>query len=248
MTISQRLVALLIALMAGGAFAQEFEVVDIKLNKSGELQAQANVLPSGQFAARNVPLSEIIQFAYDVPANYITGKPGWVDSDRFDIVGKAPAGTADKEFQIMVQHMLAKEFKMAGHTEEKQMNVFAMTIGKDGPKLQAAAEKGEPNCKRVGGPIVNGQVHVACTNFTVSNLAKALPQMASGYIDRPVVDLTELKGSYDFQLDWVGVRFIDQGGLTMPDALAKQLGLKLEQRKLPMPTLVIDKIERFAGN
>jgi uncharacterized protein (TIGR03435 family) len=62
------------------------------------------------------------------------------------------------------------------------------------------------------------------------------------------VDLTGLSGTYDFKLDWVGAGFIDQGGLTMPDAVAKQLGLKLEERKLPMPVLVIDHIEKPSDN
>jgi uncharacterized protein (TIGR03435 family) len=59
------------------------------------------------------------------------------------------------------------------------------------------------------------------------------------------VDKTGLTGIYDLQLDWVGVNFIAQGGLTMPDAVAKQLGLKLEETKLPMTTIVIDRVEKF---
>lgn len=52
----------------------------------------------------------------------------------------------------------------------------------------------------------------------------------------------------DFTLDWVGRPNIDNGGLTMPDALDKQLGLKLEGRKITLPVLVIDHIERPSEN
>lgn len=236
------------------AFAQtnpapaEFDVVDIKQNKSGELQASANALPSGQFAVKNMPLAQLIQFAYDVSANYISGKPDWVNSERFDMVGKFAPGASDATTREMLQTMLAREFKLLVHKEEKPMNVFAMIVGKDGPKLQAAVdEKGQPDCKRVGGPVIDGQQHIACTGLKASDLARFLPQIASGYIDRPVVDQTGLTGVYDLKLDWVGVNFIAQGGLTMPDAVAKQLGLKLEERKLPMTTIVIDRIERLVS-
>jgi uncharacterized protein (TIGR03435 family) len=50
------------------------------------------------------------------------------------------------------------------------------------------------------------------------------------------------------QLDWVGIQNIDSGGLTFPGALEKQLGLKLEPRKLPMTVLVIDSVERPSDN
>jgi uncharacterized protein (TIGR03435 family) len=232
------------------AFAQsnpaslEFDVVDVKPNKSGELQSSENMLPSGQFLVKNLPINQLLQFAFDVRDNFLLNKPGWVDSDRFDLVGKTDPKTPQESLRIMVQNLLAKEFKMAYHKEERPMNVFAMIVGKGGPKLQDAAAKGESNCKRVGGPVVDGQQHMACTNFKMSDLARALPQMAPAYIDRPVVDLTELKGTYDLQLDWVGMNFIAQGGLTMPDAVAKELGLKLEERKLPMTVIVIDHIEK----
>jgi uncharacterized protein (TIGR03435 family) len=234
-----------------GAFAQtnpapEFDVVTIKQNKSGELQTSGNGMPSGQFAVKNMPLSQLIQFAYDVRDNYIFNKPGWVDTDRFDLVGKAAPDAPQELLQQMLQTLLAKEFKLVVHKEEKPMNVFAMVVGKGGPKLQDAADKAAPmNCKRVGGPVVDGQQHIACNNLKMSDLARVLPQIAPAYIDRPVVDKTGLTGIYDLQLDWVGVNFIAQGGLTMPDAVAKQLGLKLEETKLPMTTIVIDRVEKF---
>jgi uncharacterized protein (TIGR03435 family) len=65
-----------------------------------------------------------------------------------------------------------------------------------------------------------------------------------------VVDLTGIPGAYDVQLNWMG-RFVpnqDVEGVTMPAALEKQLGLKLEGRKLPVTVLVIDHIEMPSEN
>ncbi len=81
----------------------------------------------------------------------------------------------------------------------------------------------------------------------MADLALKLPELASGYVDRPVADLTGLTGVYDFKLDWVGRRSIDNGGLTIFDALTK-LGLKLAQRKLPVTVTVVDHIEKLSDD
>jgi uncharacterized protein (TIGR03435 family) len=84
--------------------------------------------------------------------------------------------------------------------------------------------------------------------MTMADLAERLPGLAPLYFDLPVVDSTDLTGTYDFKLDWVGLGNVDQGGLTMFDAVDKQLGLKLEKKRLPMSIVVIDHVERLADN
>jgi uncharacterized protein (TIGR03435 family) len=67
-------------------------------------------------------------------------------------------------------------------------------------------------------------------------------------VDKTVVDQTGLTGSYDFRLDWMARNNIDAvGGLTMFAALEK-LGLKLEAKKLALPVVVIDHVEKLAEN
>ena len=88
----------------------------------------------------------------------------------------------------------------------------------------------------------------ACTSMTVQQLADALRVMAPGYIQKPVVNQTGIEGQFDFKLDWVGVNFIDKGGITMPEALYKELGLQLQEKKIPMKIVVIDHIEKLAEN
>jgi len=84
---------------AASAQRPEFEVVDIKLNTSGARGlGAARILASGQFQGINIPLKAIIQFAYGVRTEAIIGAPGWVDSDRYDIIGKGPAVGSEKTF------------------------------------------------------------------------------------------------------------------------------------------------------
>src|SRR5437868_3580321 len=116
----------------------EFDVVDIKLNNSGSPDGIGEILPSGQFRAINIPVNEIVKFAYSVRDGAVVGAPGWLSSDRYDIVGKAPAAGSeetfwrsdsrtpfmrlyytDQTFRLMVQSLLADRFKLSVHEEQK---------------------------------------------------------------------------------------------------------------------------------
>ncbi len=262
------------------AAAPEFEVAVIRQNKSDNQapvqkpgDGQGSVLPGGQFTMRNAALKTLLGFAFNplnqkFRDNFILGAPAWVDSDRFDILGKGPPDMPprecffsnfclpDKPLALMLQRLLEKEFKIVQHQEQKPMDVYALVAGKGGPKLQKAAGSGERVCRRIVGgsddpdakDLSAIQAGFVCANITMADFAALLPEMAGAYIDRVVVDLTGLKGTYDFKLVWVGKALIDEGGLTVFDAVDKQLGLKLESRKVPMPVTVIDHIEKLADD
>jgi uncharacterized protein (TIGR03435 family) len=100
--------------------------------------------------------------------------------------------------------------------------------------------------------------------MTMTQFAADLQRIAGGYVRVPVEDKTGLDGAYDFTLTFSpigalnagrgrggdaagpgpgapGGDFSDpSGALSLPDAINRQLGLKLEMRKRPMPVLVID--------
>jgi uncharacterized protein (TIGR03435 family) len=264
--------ASLFLLLAGAASGQkpEFDVADIKPNKSEDTGATGGVIPGGQLSVRNAALKTLLGFAY-YPGmqrfrdKFIVGAPGWADSDRFDIVAKAPANTPvrqclfsnycypDKGLALMLRGFLEQRFKITSHQEQRPTAVYALVVTKGGPKFQRASGSGEFACRRVVGgsddPAAKDwrtdEAGFVCANMTMANLAEFLPDMAGAYIDRPVVDLTDLKGTYDLKMAWVARALIDQGGLTVFDALEKRLGLKLEQRTAPMPFTVIDHIEKL---
>src|SRR5205085_1052228 len=67
------------------------------------------------------------------------------------------------------------------------------------------------------------------------------------YLPDPVVDRTALAGAWDFDLKWTPRNRIAQAGsdaITLFDALDKQLGLKLEPQKLPLPVLLVDSVNQ----
>lgn len=226
----------------------EFEAAVVKLNKVGQSEA-FDMLPSGLFSARFVLMNDMFKFAFKVRRETMAGAPSWFMTDRFDITGRAPANSSDETFRLMLQTLLIQEFKIAVHTEQRPMDAFGLVVGKGGPKLQSAAGNAEPECKKVGaqGPEFGGS-HMVCANVKMSDLPEVFLDLAPAYIDRPVVDQTGLTGAYDFRLDWVGRNNIDTiGGLTMFGAIEK-LGLKLEQKKLVLPVVVIDRVEKLPEN
>lgn len=247
--------ASLAVFMACAGFGQsapappEFEVADVRINTSGQTAIQGTILAGGQLSVRNIPMKELIVQAYK--AGSVAGGPNWLDSERFDIIAKAPPNTSEDTLRLMLQTLLAERFKLAIHQEQKITAVFALVAAKGGLKLQAAAGSGQPKCGR--GPGAEGLNHTVCTNFTMTDLAAWLPtRIAPSFIDRPVVDLTGLNGTYDIKLDWVPRPVVadaadgpdEAAGDTVFDALDKQLGLKLEERKLPLPVIFIDHVER----
>jgi uncharacterized protein (TIGR03435 family) len=266
-----RTLLLLFVLISSLTFGQapanrpEFDVVDIKLNVSGSPDGVGEILPGGQFHAINIPVKEIIKFAYNVRNEAIVGAPSWVESDRYDIVGKAPAAGSeetfwrsdsalqfmrlyytDQTFRLMVQSLLADRFKLAVHSGQRPTPVYALTVAKSGPKLQKAAESEKPDCIRA----VDQQIQavLTCKNMSIADLGRALQLFAPGYADHEVIDATGLQDSYDFTLKWVGRAVVDQGGMTIPEALDKLLGLKWEERRQLMPVIVIDHIEKPSAN
>jgi len=230
-------------------------------------------LKGGQLTMRNQTLRYLLGFAYH-PGNQrfrndlIVGAPAWVNSDRFDVVAKASVDSPvrgcffsnfcypDKSVAVMLRKLLEEEFKITAHQEQRPTSVYSLVVAKGGAKIQKSFAAGERNCKRIQGGsqdsdakgLLNIEAGFVCRNLSMADFADFLPEMASAYLDRMVVDSTGLEGTYDFKFTWVGAALIDQGGLTLFDALQKQLGLKLEEKKLPVAVTVIDRIEKLAEN
>ena len=90
-------------------------------------------------------------------------------------------------------------------------------------------------------------IKVACRNLTAAAIADNLRQMAGGYLDHDVVDSTKLEGAWDFDLEWTprGVLAAKGAdGMSVFDAVEKQLGLKLELQNVPMESFVVERVNR----
>jgi uncharacterized protein (TIGR03435 family) len=235
-----------------------FELAEIKVNKAVNADGSFRMLPSGQVAIRHASMKELIQGAWNLEDYAISGGPNWIDNEYYDVVAKAPPNSSMHDMELMLQRLLAERFRLAIHTEPKVMAVYAMVAAKGGLKMkEAPAGTVEGGCRNTR---TTGVLRRECKNTPLRGLAIMLPSWASGYIKIPVIDKTGLKGGYDFTLAWTGRGVLNGGnangekvndddgsggnGLTVFEALEKQLGLKLESRKEAVTITVIDRVER----
>jgi uncharacterized protein (TIGR03435 family) len=205
-----------------------------------------------RFSCLNAKLAFIVLQAYDLQRFQIVG-PDWIDTDRFDILAKVPPGATKKQFQLMLQHLLTQRFGMTAHREMRVTPVYALVVGKGGHKLQASESADEPSLKQIYPDFKHlptpGQLtprHVVFRNMTMGDLSDRLSHIAKDSIDRKVLDDTRIAGAYNFELQWFSPYVVARsGGQTIFEGVEKQLGLKLEPRKAPVETLVIDKVLRI---
>src|SRR5579864_7619303 len=133
-----------------------FEVASVKPSKPEDRRMGMQFLPGGRLLVTNIPLRAIIAVAYNVPfqSSRLIGGPGWIGSERYEIEAKAekdaiPRGLASEarkqKMRLMLQALLADRFKLAIRRETKEMNVYAVVVAKDGPKLEKA-KVGEKDC------------------------------------------------------------------------------------------------------
>jgi uncharacterized protein (TIGR03435 family) len=219
----------------------------------------------GRVNYRNVCLKDVLQRAYGVRRGQISG-PSWLDSDRFDIIAKVPEGVSDDQIPAMLQTLLSERFKLTLHREKKEMPVYALLVGKNGAKLEKAADGESAPDKREGimvrAGVGSGIAQLEAHRATVTQFANMLSNM----MDRPVIDQTELKGNYNFALEVSGEELMAMklvAGGHAPDgsgsgagpapesapgpsifSAVQKLGLKLEARKADLDFIIIDKGER----
>ena len=233
------------------AYSQSFEVASVKVlppPNSGERRAPPSIEPApGSLAMRNVGMAELIMWAFKVGRAQVSNpEAAMAVTDRFDIIAKAAGPAKTDEMRVMVQSLLAERFKMATHRETKEVTAYVLVEAKGGHKLKTSEA---PDGSGVAPIRQEGRTALAGQSATLDQLAMYL----SGPLRTPVVDVTGLKGRYDFEFDITsfGVNTPPEPGEPPRDpvsilqaALPKQLGLKLESRKMPIEMLVIDHIEK----
>jgi uncharacterized protein (TIGR03435 family) len=232
-----------------------FEVVTIKPsdpnNRERGFQTRGR-----RVLAVNHTVNDMISFAYGVHVKQIVNGPAWLSTDKYYIDGVTDvAGEPNlKQFRSMIQKLLADRFQFKMHREQRVFSVYALTVGKGGPKLTKSL--GNPN-----GPHNDEFSTSAWMKETNTNMAE-FSHSLQYVLDRPVVDQTGLEGRWDFMLRWTPdeSQFLAMGVRVQPPpdnpdappglftAIQEELGLKLEAVKAPVEVLVVDHVERPSAN
>ena len=153
----------------------------------------------------------------------------------------------------MLQALLAERFKLKVHNDTKPMPGFVLTQGKGKHRLKEADPSAKTGCQTqaLAVRVVEGRAipesSSSCRNITMEAFAKELRTIASGYFTTPVINDTDLKGSWDFDLKFTPKVLAGAAGpenVTIFDAVEKATGLKLEERSLPRTVLVIDEVNK----
>jgi len=229
-------------------FAQPlaFEVATVKPSKPDARGGGIKPLPGGQtYIATNVPLRLMMKLMYKITDSQIIGGPEWMNTALYDVEGKAERPSNVDQLHEMFQTLLAERFKLQFHREKRELPAFVLTVDKSGSKLKlnTSAENFDIPIKPAGRGRAAGE-RVPMNYFT---------WFLAQQLNRPVVDQTGLDRFYDFNLEWApelppGVNGAEPppsaDGPTIFTAIREQLGLKLESKKAPVETFVIDRVER----
>jgi uncharacterized protein (TIGR03435 family) len=220
-----------IALAQAPAPPAQFEVAAIKPS-SGPQRGRAEIAtPLGCRGGPGTPdpgrmscreaLGYFVMRAYQLKSYQFT-PPDWMRDSWFEIDAKIPAGATQEQMYLMEQNLLAERFKLVVHFDKKEMQVYEMTVGKDGqkfkewidlPPLTPGAAASDRASAR--GPIKAADLRPApdnpiewqTVNGSHSRRGKQsmgeLGQYLSVKLERPVIDATGLAGDYDILLDYV---------------------------------------------
>ena len=233
--------AILIATIASHrSQAQSFDVASVKTNTTGPGPTMIQMDPrTGRATVTNATFRMLLRTAYRVQDYQIIGGPDWMNAVRFDIQAKpdadfkpdpAPAtpcigpGCPPNAVQLMMQGLLADRFQFKMHRETRELPVYDLTVGKNGPKLKEVPEPPRPAPGALPppppppppppGPSAGGALPPLPTpppgaaitgsgGFAASAVPLAtLVQVLSQLTGRPVIDKTGIKGFFDFKLQF----------------------------------------------
>ena len=236
------------AIFAAVLFSQQsptFEVASVKLSSDGGGGKSASRGSKGGgfrnptlFSFHSATLKTLILRAYGLQDYQLSGGPGWIENDRYDIDARPERPETPEQMLLMLRSLLVDRFQLRIHRETKTQATYVLTIAKGGPKFGAyfqrlkagAAFPPTEGRMQLGGDIKN---FVFLLRANMRMFDPATGPVASGIDIPPILDHTGLTGaysilvSYDTHEEW-------------PAILEHQLGLKLNLRKELIEVLIVD--------
>ncbi len=236
---------------------EEFEVATIKpVDPDAKAGRYIVMQGANRFVEKAYTLKLLIAAAYDLNPRTISGGPGWIESDHYDIVAVTPGEVrpTHEEQMSMLRHLLTDRFKLTFHREEKVFSIYELEVAKNGPKLKASTSPPDDPPALIS-TVYPQRIVMPARNVTMSDLTRL---MQRAILDRPVVDKTGLSGRYDFDLEWapdetqfggeVPAASTEAQAAPLFSAIQQQLGLRLEATRGPIQALVVEKAERPSAN
>ena len=249
----------MLALIAAALLAEaaSFDVASVKIATGPRTSGYSHTITPTGLTMLHVSMGHCLRLAYDIRTAYELAGPNWLDpptENEYDIVAKVDHPVSQDEIRAMLRTLLEARFQLRAHRESRELPVYALTVSRPSTSLRSAAVPGDP---KVG----NGDKPYQM-QFRGLTMAQLALQLGPPWTARPVLDRTNLQGSYDFDLD-VSRYVLDQetgkpildirGAIDMESALLRalpeQLGLVLKPQRAPYQVLVVDHVEKVpSGN
>jgi uncharacterized protein (TIGR03435 family) len=259
----------------------DFEVASVKPFSIGQTDAPVTLgarIDGAQARLVGLTMRDLLAMAYRVKIYQLSG-PEWIGNERYDINAKMPAGVAPDKLPEMAQSLLGERFGLTVHREKKEMPVYVLLMDKpplrlkdsvietNAPPPTSFTSTGTGSAQGIAVSLGNGSsFSFAGGKFEAKKVtAPQIVGILERFSDRPIMDLTELKGTYDFefnvspeetqtlmihaavaagvQLPPQALRLLEGGGNPLENG-AQQLGLKIESRRMPVDIIVIDRIQK----
>jgi uncharacterized protein (TIGR03435 family) len=204
-----------------------FEVASVKPNTSTTNQIRVGMPGNGRFTITNMPLAELIRFAYELQPFQLTGAPDWANNQRFDVTATFNTNSGPGLVRHMVQSLLAERFNLAVHPETREMPIYEMVLARSDGRLGEKLRPAGPECAPMtlppgmeqplpapaaagaggrggplpgsGCPMIFGNGFMSARKTTMEQLARNL----SRTVRRIVVDKTGLAGYFDADLEFL---------------------------------------------
>ena len=227
-----------------------FEVASVKVSVDRTLRPAISISGS-RFIVEAKNFLGLVLYAYDLRSYQVARTPALaaLEETRYDIAARTPDGLAPTTAQVrqMLQSLLASRFQLQAHREKREMPVYQLVVAKNGPKFTVSAPQSE-HVERYAASGRNYEVTLA-----QAAIADLLGAIENSLIDRPVVDRTGLKGSYDIKITYTpqvrGTRETDADPQYISIfAAVEALGLKLVPEKSMVELLVIDHAAKPSEN
>jgi uncharacterized protein (TIGR03435 family) len=246
----------MLLLLAGILTAQtapdgQFEVISIRRSAESGRPAM-EFTPGGGARATNVTLKMLIEMAYDIRPEQLSGGPGWADSEQYTVIAKGPdsgpilSETSQHELtRKRLRALLGDRFHLALKIDAVTATGYVLRIEKKGHKMTLADDAATRQLRQVG----RWQLRAEAVDMQL--LARFLSVHMRGTLE----DRTGLEGRYNFYLDWTpsplpsSIASLD--GLpkdSLIPALEEQLGLRLERQKVATDRFTIEHVEKPTEN
>ena len=192
-----------------------FEVVSIKPIDDANAPMRFMMTPAGFESA--MPVGTILRQALQKPDYQMVGAPGWINTERYSIRAKQPAGLPFTAMPVMLLNLLKDRFQLATHLETREQPIFHLVLarsdGRLGPDLKptpaecqaaiaerlAAVKSGAPPSFNPNAQCGSGRNSPGLISGSGGSIAQLVPMLAD-LTSRPVIDKTGLTGIYDYTL------------------------------------------------